>query len=76
MDDIVKLQGKKIENINPDSQFLKSKQNIAIWREKLSFFYLVKMNHLIRYASFVITSTLKLSKLWIQVGVQMMGIFF
>ena len=34
------------------------------------------MNHLIRYASFVITSTLKLSKLWIQVGVQMMGIFF
>ena len=38
MDDIVKLQGKKIEDINPDSQFLKSKQNIAIWRKKLDFF--------------------------------------
>ena len=37
MDDIVKLQGKKIENINPDSQFMKSKQNIAIWRKKLDF---------------------------------------
>ena len=74
MDDIVKLQGKKIEDINPDSQFVKSKQNNLT--EKVRFFFLVKMNHLIRYASFVITSTLKLSKLWIQVGVQMMGIFF
>ena len=54
----------KVRKLKTSIRIHNSWNQNAIWRKKLDFF-LVKMNHLIRYASFVITSTLKLSKLWI-----------